>query len=344
MGEPDEGRMEDVDSHNERPTRSSGLTLVGLLGGAVLVAMLLGQLTAPDTPARPPTAASTTNATNRPTGPAPYKPIGVESLKRCLVPLGALTLGDHLRLPGWAIERWDCDALTLGPWSVIIRDSDGHFASKSAVVIYPFPGLAGQFDTPVAKPQGAKWNAESLSLIWPINEGYNAKIVGDLGQARLADLATRITVQQGRPHFLPVDGFAASAPTTSRPPVVHEIRYQSVDLGQESKLGTGEIWTAVMTGTGAEAQAFEDGVRPAGFVRGKPAIFTTNPYPSRYSFATGQNSGALVWESAPDEVTCIGYDGSATEKEAIEALRALADKGTMLSPAQWLSRDRAPVG
>ena len=88
-------------------------------------------------------------------------------------------------------------------------------------------------------------------------------------------------------------------------------------------------------------------MRPAGFVRGKPAIFTTNPYPSRYSFATGQNSGALVWESGPDEVTCIGYDGSATAKgaiEAIEVLRALADQGTVFSPAQWLSRDRTPVG
>jgi hypothetical protein len=259
------------------------------------------------------------------------------------VPLGALTLGDHLRLPGWTIERWDCDALTLGPWSVVIRAADGHFAATSAVVIYPFPGQPGQLDTPVAKPRGGMWNAESRSLVWPINEGGNAKIVGDLGQTRLADFATRITVQQGRPHFSPVDGFAATTATTYRPPAVHEISYLSVDLGQEGILGTGEIWTAVMPGAGAEAEALEDGARPAGFVRGKPAIFTTNPHPSRYAFATGQNSGALCWESAPDEVTCIGYEGSATIKEAIEALRALADKGTMLSPAQWLRRDRSPV-
>lgn len=344
MREPDEGQVEDVDSHDERPTRSSGLTLVGLLGGAVLVAMLLGQLTAPDPAALPPTAAASTNATDHPTGPAPDKPIGVESLKRCLVPLGGLTLGDHLRPPGWAIERWDCDALTLGPWSVVIRASDGHFAAKSAVVIYPFPGQAGQFDTPVAKPQGAKWNAQSRSLVWPINEGYNAKIVGDLRRTQLADFATRITVQQGRPHFSTVDGFAATPPTTYRPPVVHEISYQSVDLGQEGRLGSGEIWTAVMSGAGVEAQAFEDVARPAGLVRGKPAIFTTNPYPPRYSFAAGQNSGALVWESAPDEVTCIGFESPATTEEAIEALRALADKGTVLSPAQWLRRDRSPVG
>ena len=346
MHEPDEGRLEDVDRDDELPRRSSGLTLLGFLGGAVLVAMLLGQLTAPDPQPRPPTAGASTTATatDHPTGPAPDKPIGVESLSRCLVPLGALTLGDHLRLPGWAIEHWDCDALTLGPWSVIIRDADGHFASKSAVVIYPFPGQPGPLDTPVAKPQGGKWNADSRSLVWPINEGYNAKIIGDLGQTQIADLATRITVQQGRPRFSPVGGFAATTVTTYRPPAVHELSYQAVDLGQAGRLGLGVIWTAVMSGAGAEAQAFEDGARPAGLVRGKPAIFTTNPYPPRYSFATGQNSGALVWESAPDEVTCIGYDGSATEKESIEVLRALADKGTVLSPAQWLSRDRSPVG
>lgn len=338
MGEPDEGRLEDVDSNDERPWRSSGLTLLGLLGGAVLVAMLLGQLTAPGPQPRPPTTGAAT------TGPAPDKSIGVESLRRCLVPLGALTLGDHLRLPGWAIERWDCDAFTLGPWSVIIRAADGHFASKSAVVIYPFPGQPGPLDTPVATPRGGKWNAESRSLVWPINEGYNAKIIGDLGQTQLADLAAHVTVQQGRPRLSPVGGFAATTSTTYRPPAVHELSYQTVDLGQEDRLGTGVIWTAVMSGAGAEVQAFEDGAMPAGLVRGKPAIFTTNPYPPRDPFVTGQSSGALVWESARDEVTCIGYDGSATEKEAIEVLRTLADKGTVLSPAGWLSRDRFPVG
>ncbi len=344
MREPDEDRLEDVDSHEERPRRSSGLTLLGLLGGAVLVAMLLGQLTAPDPQPQTATAAATTTATDLPTGPAPDKPIGVESLKRCPVSMGALTLGDHLRLPGWTIERWDCDALTLGPWSVVIRASDGHFAAKSAVVIFPFPGQPGPLDTPVARPHGGMWNAESRSLIWPINEGRNAKIVGDLGQTRLADLATRITAQRGRPSLAPVNGFTATPATTYRPPAVHEISYQAMDLGPQVSLGLGEIWTAVMSGAGAEAQAFEEGAKPAGFVRGKPAIFTANPYPPRYSFATGLNSGALVWESAPDEVTSIGFEGPATEKEAMAALRALADKGTMVTPAQWLRRDRSPVG
>src|SRR5665647_337399 len=220
-------------------------------------------------------------------------------------------------------------------WSLCFQERRGDL---------PLPGQPGPLDTPVAKPQGGKWNAESRSLVWPINEGYNAKIVGDVGQTRLGDLATRITVQQGRPHFSPVDGFTATTATTYRPPAVHELSYQSVDLGQAGRLGTGEIWTAVMSGAGAEAQAFEDGAKPAGLVRGKPAIYTTNPYPPRYSFAAGQNSGALCWESAPDEVTCIGFESPATEKDAIEVLRALADKGTVLSPAQWLSRDRTPVG
>ncbi|MHB8186442.1 MAG: hypothetical protein ACYDDU_10215 [Dermatophilaceae bacterium] len=48
MREPDE-----VDDREERPTRSSALTLIGLLGGAVLAAVLLGQLTTPDPVPRP---------------------------------------------------------------------------------------------------------------------------------------------------------------------------------------------------------------------------------------------------------------------------------------------------
>jgi len=71
MGEPDEGRLEDVDRDDELPRRSSGLILLGLLGGAVLVAMVLGQLTAPDPQPRPPTAVASTTATDQPTGPAP---------------------------------------------------------------------------------------------------------------------------------------------------------------------------------------------------------------------------------------------------------------------------------
>jgi hypothetical protein len=99
-----------------------------------------------------------------------------------------------------------------------------------------------------------------------------------------------------------------------------------------------------MTGAGFEAGAFEDSERPAGFVRGKPAVYSADPYPPRYAFSTGETSGALAWESAPGELTSIGFSGSASRTAAIEILRALADKGKVLTPAQWLNKDRSSVG
>jgi hypothetical protein len=140
-----------------------------------------------------------------------------------------------------------------------------------------------------------------------------------------------------------MDGFAA-ATTTLRPPEIHEMSYQSVALGQAGRLGTGQVWTAVMTGAGVEAAVFADRARPAGSVRGKPAIYSTNPYPPRYSFAFGTSTGFLAWESAAGEVTCIGYEGFVNQKDAIDVLRALADRGQVLTPDQWLNRDRSPVG
>jgi len=59
MSDPDE-----VNGADERPPRPSWLTLVGLLGGALLVAVLFGQLTAPDPPPRPATAIAPTTTSS----------------------------------------------------------------------------------------------------------------------------------------------------------------------------------------------------------------------------------------------------------------------------------------
>lgn len=335
MREPDE-----VDNREERPSRSSGLTLVGLLGGAVLAAVLVGQLTAPDPPARSPTAVAPTNVSDLPTTTAPNKPIGVGSLKRCPVQLGGLTLGEDLQVPGSTSEIWDCDALTQGPWSLVIRAPDGHFGVRSAVVTYPFPGTSPLPDKPVTKPQGGRWNADAQSLIWPL-AGSHAQIVGDVGQAQLADLAMRVTVVSGLPHLAALDGFTAAATTTYRFPLIHEMRYETVDLGQESKLGTGEVWTGVTTGASFEFELLRVRAVPggsafyksAGVVRGKPAIYARAP----------DSNWILAWESAPGEVAYIGYSGPVSPADAVEALRSLADKGKVLTPGQWETKDRAQV-
>jgi len=320
----------EVDGRAARPTRPSGLTFVGLLAGAVLAAVLLGQLTNPDPSPRTPAAVATKTASDVATGPAPDKPIGVDSIKQCLVHMGGLTLGDHLKVPGSAVERWDCDAPPKGPWSVVIRAMGGHFGVKGAVVTFPVD-LVGA-GVPSTRPQGGVWNPGARRLVWPLGDSH-AQIVGDLGQTTLENLAMRITVEDGRPHFSVLDGFAVAATISYGSPVVHEMRYGARDLAQEGTLGDGLVFTGVTWAASFESLAFESHAKPAGLVRGKPAI---------YSGALG-GSGTLAWESAPGEVTYIGYSSTASETTAIVGLRTLADKGRLLTPVQWETKDRFPV-
>jgi len=331
MREPGE-----VGGRDARSTRSSGLTLVGLLGGAVLVAALLGQLTSPNPSPRPATAVGTTPAPDPTATPVPDIPIGVDSIKECLVHMGGLTLGDGLRVPGSALERWDCDAPPKGPWSVVIRATGGHFGVHSAVVTFPVD-LVGA-GVPSTRPHGGVWNPGAQKLVWPLGASH-AQIVGDFSQTTLENLAMRITLDRldtssdRRPSFWVLDGFAAAAAIPYGSPVVHEMRYGAVDLGPDSTLGDGLVFTGVTWAASFESLAFESHAKPAGFVRGKPAI---------YSDALG-GSGTLAWQSVTGETTCIGYSGTASSADAIETLRTLADKGRMLTPAQWETKDRLPV-
>lgn len=317
----------EVASQDARPPRSTGLTFVGLLVGAVVVTILFGQLTSPDPSPRPPNAVATPDPTAT---PVPRISIGVESIRDCPVHMGGLSLGDHLKAPGTALERWDCDAQPIGPWSVVIRATGGHFGVHGAVVTFPIdPGASG---VPSTKPQGGVWNPGAAMLVWPLGSTY-AQIVGDLGQATLEDLATAVTVTDGRPHFAAPDGFAVAATIPYRSPVVHEMRYGAADLGQKDTLGDGLVFTGVTWAASFESMAFEYHAKPAGLVRGKPAI---------YSSALG-GSGTLAWESAAGEVTYIGFSGPSSSVDAAEALRSLADKGRVLTPEQWETKDRFPV-
>jgi len=244
--------------------------------------------------------------------------------------MGGLTLGDHLQVPGSALERRDCGA-SQGPWSIVIRASTSQFGVHGAVVTFPVdltePG------TPVPKPEGAAWSPGVQRLVWPISSS-RAKIVGDVGQSALANLALRVTIKGGKPQLAELDGFRVTATIPYHSTVVHEMRYSSKDLGQESTLGDGLVLTGITWGGSFESLAFESRARPAGFVRGKPAVF---------SEALGGN-GALAWESGPGQVTYIGYSGSVSNADAIKTLRALADKGRVLTPAQWQTKDSPSVG
>jgi len=321
---------DDVDSATTRQPRSSGLTLLGLLGGAVVAAVLIGQLTSPDPAPRPPAEVATPTASDRATTKEPDVPIGVESLKRCMVHMGGLTLGDHRQIPGYPLERWDCDAPPKGPWSVVIRAAGGHFGVHGAVVTFPIePQRGGVLST---KPEGGVWNPGAQMLVFPLGESH-AQIVGDLGQSTLEKLAARVTDVAGRPRFAGLDGFAVVATSTYGSPVVHEMRYGAKELGQESTLGDGLVFTGVTWAASFETLAFEIHAEPAGVVRGEPAI---------YSSVLG-GSGTLAWESAPGEVTYIGYSGGLSSPAVIDHLRALADEGRMLTPAQWETRNRGQI-
>lgn len=319
----------EVDGHGAGQARPSGLTFVGLLAGAVMAAVLIGQLTSPDPAPRVQGPVATTSPDLSAT-PPPDVPIGVESLKRCPVRMGGLVLGNRRTVPGSAVERWDCDAQRRGPWSVVIRGHDSRFGVHSAVVTFPVD-LEGS-GVPSTRPQNGVWNPGTQKLVWPLGGSY-AQIVGDLGQTTLENLAMRITTEDGKPRFQSFDWFTAAAAIPYGSPVVHEMRYRAVELGQRSTLGDGLVFTGVTWGAGFESLAFEARASAAGLVRGTPAIYATDLV----------GSGALAWESAPGEVTYIGYSSNATESTAFEGLRALADKGRMLTPAQWETKDRVPV-
>jgi hypothetical protein len=324
-----------TDGRGAGPPRSSGLIFVGLLAGAVMVTMLVGQLTDPGPPRHPTPVAATATTSDLATAPEPPRPIGVESIRECPVHLGGLVLGDHLRIPGSALERWDCDALS-GPWSLVVRATGGHFGVHSAVVTFPVD-LVGS-GVPSTRPEGGVWNPGSQTLIWPLN-GSHAQIVGDLSQTTLENLATRVTIAGGRPRFSALEGFVVAAATPYRSLVVHEMRYSTDDLGTAGRRGGGLIYTGVTLGASFETMAFEAHAKPAGLVRGKPAIFSDVP----------SGDGALAWESGPAEVTYIGTEGMdipagmATPADAIKILRSLADKGRVLTPEQWETKDRVRV-
>jgi hypothetical protein len=346
----------EVDRPAATPTMS-GLAFVGLLVCTLVVAMLLGQLTGQDTSDQPSGAVAHLTGVTAPKAAANLlsppdlafspdfanapdpggdpqqrnRPIGVGSLSGCPANLGGLLLGDHARVPGWGLERWDCGA-SKGPWSVVIRATGGHLGFHSAVVTFPFDRAAAGI--PVSEPPGAVWNPGVQRLVWPL-AGSHAEIVGDLGRAKLTDLAMGITVEAGKPHLLAHDGYDAVATIPYLPTVVHEMRYSTGELGQGSRLGDRSVYTGVVSGAAFESQAFEARAKSAGLVRGRQAIYSD----------VGGHYSTLAWERVPGEVTYIGFSGDQTtlSEPNIEALRALADKGRVLTPEQWLAKDRIPL-
>jgi hypothetical protein len=324
-----------VNNGETRPTPSPGRAFVAILVGALLAAGLLGQLTGSGTPpAQPPQRNEVRSVpVESARGPGFAREIDFanvpgsqDSLSRCRAPLGGLVLGGRTRVPGWTVESWECGALE-GPWSMVIRGSGGHLGFRSAVVTFPVSSpVAG---TPTKRPQAGRWASRDQVLVWPL-AGSHARIVGDLGQEKLADLAERVTVRAGKPQLSAPAGFTVSAAITYRAPVIHEMRYSTVELGQVDRLGTSLVYTGAMSGGTFESDAFQVHATPAGLVRGRPAI----------GYEIPGRRAALAWEPSPGRVLYIGISGSPITTNAIEALRALAENGSELTAAQWQTKDR----
>jgi hypothetical protein len=173
------------------------------------------------------------------------------------------------------------------------------------------------------------WDAGLQRLVWPL-AGSHAQIVGDLGKVQLAQLATTTSVESSKPHLSTQKGFTAAQAIPYASTVVHEMRYSTAELGQRRQLGDVSVYTGAMLGGSFESQAFESRARPAGLVRGRPAIYIE--VRGRY--------GTLAWERVPGEVNLIGFSGASRKPHAVEVLRSLADHGKVLTPAQWLTPAR----
>ncbi|RZU76578.1 hypothetical protein EV384_5243 [Micromonospora kangleipakensis] len=171
---------------------------------------------------------------------------------------------------------------------------------------------------------GVIGRAEGGTVIWPVAEAY-ARIRGDLSEVELIAIAARTTVVAGRPIMHQPVGYVVLSRGPYRPPTIHEIRYGSAEVGEQEALGSGLTFTGVTSGGGFEDQLYAARADDGGLVHGRPAVV---------SHISGGNA-TLAWEPAQGIVAYVGYSGSQLDKEAIAALRRLAERARALTSSEW---------
>jgi hypothetical protein len=282
-----------------------------LAGGIALAAILTGVVIAvrdPGPGATPPPAAAPGTS-----GPAcPPAGNGDREVAGAVIDAGVGT--------GGALDRRDAGAVD-GPWTVVIRRSDGALGRHGAVVTYPVDRPPGGREVAVGAVTG---HAVDNAVSWPLAGAY-ARIRGDLTEAELVALAAATTVAGGRPAVAPAAGFVVASTGPYRSPFVREARYSSAELGERAALGGGLAYTGVVTGGGFEDQLFARRGSDGG---------TVHCVPSVVSSVFGGNA-TLAWEPAPGTVAYVGYSGSERNDDAVAALRRLADRTRLLDPAAW---------
>jgi hypothetical protein len=221
--------------------------------------------------------------------------------------------------PVTTLTRLDTTA-AQGPWTVVVRRSDGSLGRHGAVVTFPVRVSDGR----PGSGTGAHGPASAGSLVWPL-AGAHARIRGDLDRAALRALADRTTVVDGRPVVRPPHGFAVSASQPYRPREVHEVRYQDSAVLGSAGAALGFVYTGALRAGGFEDQLYAGQPRLAGVVHGHPAVV---------SAVMGGNA-TLAWSPATGVVAYVGYSGRSLDDPALAALGCLARRTRALSEAQW---------
>jgi hypothetical protein len=210
----------------------------------------------------------------------------------------------------------------LGPWAVVLRRVDGSLGRHGAVLTYPL-------DPEESPPQvgtGARVTTTG-ALVWALGRGQ-ARLRGDLPHAALVAVARATTVVQGRPRVMAPPGLTVVAEGPYRPPLIHEARYGTTELGEAERLGDGLTYTGLTTEGAFEDQLFAVPHTIPGKVGGAPAVFSS----------VGGGSATLAWQPARGLVAYVGYSGIAPgEAVEVAALHALAERTRVLPPGQWLA-------
>jgi hypothetical protein len=230
---------------------------------------------------------------------------------------------DPATRPGQGLESRDAGAVP-GPWSLIVRRTDGSLGRHSSVITFPVTPPAGVRTRARVHVGGVTGFEDGAGgIVWPV-DGKFARVRGDLGLATLAAVAARVSVRHGRPAMdHPPTRFRVVAAEPYRAPVVSELRYNSLNVN--SGPIDGLIFTNVLRCASFEEALFVEGFSPAGIIGGHPAVLSS----------VGGGNADLAWEPTPGTVALVGFSGNLGAQASRASLIGLARGGQLLDRRQW---------
>ena len=238
---------------------------------------------------------------------------------------------------GQSVQTRDTGAES-GPWSIIVRRSDGSLGRHGAVITYPVAAVRSLSTVHIGRIPGSGASGSRTAgnatighvdalggIVWPI-DGKFARIRGDLGRSTLAALAARVSIRNQHPAMIAAPAhYRVIAAEPYRAPIVTQSRYTD-----SLRVDSGPIDGLIYCGVVIRGASFEDGLfaatrSPAAEIGGHPAITST----------VGGGSGTIAWEAAPGIVVFVGFSGGLTASAAVPSLLDLARRGRLLGHAQW---------